>query len=113
MTVSDHPRKRWISLYVENDVGVLATCEYEALLSSGVIQPRDFRLIAEKPPEGGCRRSAARYPDVVFSSLPWVDAETGRYCVEIVSIEKGKDNIGVSDITGDKHQRSTIPLTSS
>ena len=22
----------------------------------------------------------------------WVDAETGRYCVEIVSIEKGKDD---------------------
>ena len=73
------------------DVGVLATCEYEALLSSGVIQPRDFRLIAEKPPEGGCRRSAARYPDVVFSSLPWVDAETVReVTVSLLSMPSAK-----------------------
>ena len=60
------------------DVGVLSTCEYEQLLANGVIRDGDFRILAEKPAHGGCIRSTDRYPDVVFSSLPWVDAETVR-----------------------------------
>lgn len=60
------------------DVGVLATCEYEQLSANGLIKPGEFRILAEKPSAGGCVRSTARYPDVVFSSLPWVDAETVR-----------------------------------
>lgn len=60
------------------EVGVLATCEYEQLLTSGVVKPDEFRVLAEKPSIGGCVRSTDRYPDVVFSSLPWVDSETVR-----------------------------------
>lgn len=60
------------------DVGVLATCEYEQLSANGLIKPGEFRILAEKPSMGGCVRSTERYPDVVFSSLPWVDAETVR-----------------------------------
>lgn len=60
------------------DVGVLATCEYEQHSANGLIKPGEFRILAEKPSLGGCVRSTERYPDVVFSSLPWVDAETVR-----------------------------------
>lgn len=60
------------------DAGVLSTCEYEGLLKSGLIKPNELRILAERPSDGGCRRSTDRYPDVVFSSLPWASAEAVR-----------------------------------
>ena len=39
MTVSDRPRKRWISLYVENDVGVLAKI-------SGLFSGKSYNLLS-------------------------------------------------------------------
>ena len=60
------------------DVGVLGTCEYEALLSTGQIESGEFRILDEKPADGGCRRSTERYPGVVFSSLPGVSGDITR-----------------------------------
>ena len=39
MTFSDRPRKRWISLYVENDVGVLAKI-------SGLFSGKSYNLLS-------------------------------------------------------------------
>ena len=60
------------------DVGVLGTCEYEELLRNGTISRRDFRILEEKPSDGGCVRSTDRYPDAVFSSLPNATSEMVR-----------------------------------
>lgn len=57
------------------DIGVLGTCEYEGLVSTGQIDPKAFRLLDEKSNGEGCVRSTERYPDVVFSSLPNVDED--------------------------------------
>ena len=40
----------------------------------------------------------------------WVDAETGRYCVEIVSIEKGKDDesLPISSFLSDKERAAFL-----
>ena len=39
MTLSDRPKKRWISLYVENDVGVLAKI-------SGLFSGKSYNLLS-------------------------------------------------------------------
>lgn len=73
------------------DAGVLSTCEYESLLKSGLIKTGEFHILAERPKDGGCVRSTDRYPDVVFSSLPWVNAETVReVTVAILSMPSDK-----------------------
>ena len=73
------------------DAGVLSTCEYESLLKSGLIKAGEFHILAERPKDGGCVRSTDRYPDVVFSSLPWVNAETVReVTVAILSMPSDK-----------------------
>lgn len=73
------------------DAGVLSTCEYESLLKTGLIKVGEFHILAERPKDGGCVRSTDRYPDVVFSSLPWVNAETVReVTVAILSMPSDK-----------------------
>lgn len=60
------------------DAGVLSTCEYERLLADGLINRRDFRILNERPADGGCVRSTERYPDVVFASLPSASSDVVR-----------------------------------
>lgn len=68
------------------DAAVLSTCEYETLLQAGLISESDFRILNEKPADGGCARSTARYPDAVFSSLPWADpADVSAVTVALLS----------------------------
>jgi two-component system sensor histidine kinase TtrS len=60
------------------DAAVLGNCEYERLLKAGVIRAGDYRILSEKEPDGLCRRSTDRYPDVVFSSLPTISSSVIR-----------------------------------
>ena len=54
------------------DVGVLPSCDLEALIARGDVKPGEFRVINEqKSAPGRCARSTAQYSGNVFSSLPW------------------------------------------
>lgn len=79
------------------DVGVLATCEYEAMLRDGLLREGDLRILDEKTdPEArldACRRSTDRYPDVVFASLPNASSETAnRVAVALLSMPNERMN---------------------
>ena len=74
------------------DVGVLGTCEYEDLIRNGTISRKDFRILGEKPSDGGCVRSTERYPDAVFSSLPNATPEMVRQItVALLSMPTGRE----------------------
>ena len=51
------------------DVGILGTCQYEKLLTTGQIQPGEFRVLEAKNNTEACIRSTERYPDTVFYAL--------------------------------------------
>lgn len=72
-------------------VGVLGSCEYEAMLRDGLLKEGDLRILNERAVDpkrpGSCRRSTDRYPDVVFASLPGASSETAnRVAVALLSM---------------------------
>ena len=79
------------------DVGVLGTCEYEAMIRDGLLREGDLRILDEKTSEearpDACRRSTDRYPDVVFASLPGANSETAnRVAVALLSMPSERMN---------------------
>lgn len=79
------------------DVGVLGTCEYEAMLRDGLLREGDLRILDEKSDQearpDACRRSTDRYPDVVFASLPNANSETAnRVAVALLSMPSDRMN---------------------
>lgn len=79
------------------DVGVLGTCEYEAMLRDGLLREGDLRILDEKTDDEArpdvCRRSTDRYPDVVFASLPNASSETAnRVAVALLSMPSERMN---------------------
>lgn len=55
--------------------GVLPSCDLERMIQSGALQQGQLRVIGDRSAGKGCMRSTALYPDAVFSSLPWVNAD--------------------------------------
>lgn len=59
------------------DVGILQSCELEAILSVRGFRPGSRLRVINPQPNGdlACQRSAGLYPGIVFASLPGLDAE--------------------------------------
>jgi two-component system sensor histidine kinase TtrS len=71
-TLFSHYQYPDVATYVKvgaADVGILGTCQYEKLLTTGQIQPGEFRVLEAKNNTEACIRSTERYPDTVFYAL--------------------------------------------
>ena len=60
------------------DAGVLGTCELESLVSRGVLEKGELRVLEDRSEGKGCARSTGQYPDAVMASLPWVESDVVR-----------------------------------
>lgn len=62
-----------------SDIGILRTCEYEALLAQGVIPPGSLKIVGERQHAGfACKSSTALYPDLVFGARPDLSSDLKR-----------------------------------
>lgn len=93
-TLFSHYQYPDVATYVKvgaADVGILGTCQYEKLLTTGQIQPGEFRVLEAKNNTEACIRSTERYPDTVFYALDTAPIdEVKAVSLSLLSMPKGE-----------------------
>ena len=93
-TLFSHYQYPDVATYVKvgaADVGILGTCQYEKLLTTGQIQPGEFRVLEAKNNTESCLRSTERYPDTVFYALDTAPIdEVKAVSLSLLSMPKGE-----------------------